>query len=186
MSGTQPTPNQKSISPLNKAFNFFYVASWSILAGTIIELLMLIYNKQTSVYVDVLAIYSFDVIILIVSIFVIELPEKNVNSIKKLGTKMLLFVFATIITQIVLYADVYRHFGVLDSSIPGENKNAKDVGTFLYLSVITWTTVGYGDVVPERGWARFFAASEAISGLLTNYFALAALIAAFRFKFRRL
>ena len=38
------------------------------------------------------------------------------------------------------------------------------VATALYFSAITFTTVGYGDWHPV-GWARFFAAAEALSGI---------------------
>ena len=41
----------------------------------------------------------------------------------------------------------------------------KNLGGALYLSVITWTSVGYGDLVPAP-WARIFAAAESILGYL--------------------
>jgi rhodanese-related sulfurtransferase len=36
----------------------------------------------------------------------------------------------------------------------------------LYFSVVTATTVGYGDVVPVTSWARLLAATEAIGGMV--------------------
>jgi rhodanese-related sulfurtransferase len=36
----------------------------------------------------------------------------------------------------------------------------------LYFSVVTATTVGYGDIVPTAAWARLLAALEAISGMV--------------------
>jgi hypothetical protein len=36
----------------------------------------------------------------------------------------------------------------------------------LYFSAVTITTVGYGDVVPLTGAARFFAAFEATLGII--------------------
>lgn len=42
----------------------------------------------------------------------------------------------------------------------------QDVGSFLYYSFITLTTVGYGDIVPLTGPARSLATLEAIMGQL--------------------
>jgi hypothetical protein len=39
-------------------------------------------------------------------------------------------------------------------------------GTCLYYSVVTFTTLGYGDITPI-GWSRLFAAFEAFTGSFT-------------------
>lgn len=39
------------------------------------------------------------------------------------------------------------------------------IGNSLYYSAITFTTTGYGDVIPESGWAKLFAGIEAVTGL---------------------
>jgi hypothetical protein len=59
---------------------------------------------------------------------------------------------------IVIFALVFQRFGL--------NSNGADVSApedFLYFSIITWTTVGYGDITPSAQ-ARMFAATEALSG----------------------
>jgi hypothetical protein len=48
----------------------------------------------------------------------------------------------------------------LDEVQPAHTRMA----TALYFSAITFTTVGYGDW-HTVGWARFFAAAEALSGI---------------------
>ena len=45
----------------------------------------------------------------------------------------------------------------------------------LYFSIITWTTTGYGDLVPF-GTSRWFACSEALLGTLFNGIVLASVI----------
>jgi hypothetical protein len=65
------------------------------------------------------------------------------------------------LSSIVVYAIDYRFLGIKptitqDPVSPWDN---------LYFSIITWTTVGYGDFVPTPT-ARLFAASEALLGYL--------------------
>jgi hypothetical protein len=75
-----------------------------------------------------------------------------------LGASITLFA----VFSILQYAAVYRELGLLDA---GVTKN--DHWTCIYFSVVTWTTLGYGDVVPTQG-ARMVAASEALVGSLTH------------------
>ena len=58
---------------------------------------------------------------------------------------------------------------------------APTFGTMLYYSIVTFTTLGFGDVTPLTGWMRFFVTIEVILG----YFMLGALISIFANKFAR-
>jgi Ion channel len=69
---------------------------------------------------------------------------------------------------VVSNAAMFRLFGLKNAS----GANVTDGLDCLYFSVVTITTVGYGDLVPAPGPARFFAACEA----LTGYFVLALLV----------
>lgn len=48
-------------------------------------------------------------------------------------------------------------------------------GTFLYYSIITFTTVGYGEITPLSTGARILASSEAILGMTINVLFIAIL-----------
>lgn len=80
---------------------------------------------------------------------------------------------ASCISVIVLIdAYEYRGWGLLDLT----SRNpvvVHDSITALYFSLITWTTVGYGDVVPHLPAERLFAAVESMIG----YIAMALFIA---------
>jgi hypothetical protein len=69
------------------------------------------------------------------------------------------------------YAMIYRCLGVIDGDRP-----SNDPITCLYFSLVTWTTLGYGDVKPTTV-ARMFAASEAILGhlVMTTFVVLLAI-----------
>lgn len=75
-------------------------------------------------------------------------------------------IFAVLTVEVWLWAAA---FVVLDV-VP-------DLQTALYLSTITFSTVGYGDVVPAHEW-RQFAALEGVDGFLLIGWSTAYLIAA--------
>lgn len=65
---------------------------------------------------------------------------------------------AFLIGLILFFADIYRDCGLLSNNVPVTNP-----ASFIYFSVITWTTTGYGDVLPSVA-SRPFAAVEAMYG----------------------
>jgi hypothetical protein len=71
------------------------------------------------------------------------------------------------VNALLSYAVLYRAFGLVDGEVP-----TSDPVTCLYFSIVTWTTLGYGDVRPSHS-DRLLAASEAITG----YIVMVALIA---------
>ncbi|BCG75209.1 hypothetical protein MesoLj113a_63670 [Mesorhizobium sp. 113-1-2] len=74
--------------------------------------------------------------------------------------------FAVMTAEVWLWAGIYRLLGILS-----------DFETALYFSTITFSTVGYGDVVPAHDW-RVLAALEGINGFLLIGWSTAYLIAA--------
>lgn len=80
------------------------------------------------------------------------------------------FVGSYIAGAILYFAFFYRQFGMVDTS---DNKTVvHDVGSSLYFSVVTWTTLGYGDLKPTLS-SRPIAAAEALFGYITMVLAIA-------------
>ena len=75
-----------------------------------------------------------------------------------------LFVVMTI--EVWLWAGLYRVLGILP-----------DFDTALYFSTTTFSTIGYGDVVPAHDW-RILAALEGVNGFLLIGWSTAYLVAA--------
>lgn len=73
---------------------------------------------------------------------------------------VLYFYAGLMVLCILVYKDIYLELGVIDSS---DGKNVHDMNDLLYFSIVTWTTLGYGDFRPSPD-ARLFAASQAILG----------------------
>jgi hypothetical protein len=75
--------------------------------------------------------------------------------------------FATAFLNIYVFAAFFRMFGLMHGDVIVKD----DWPTALYFSLITWTTVGYGDFVPTDG-TRLLAGLEALVG----YFYMALLV----------
>ena len=70
-----------------------------------------------------------------------------------------LWLAAGFASLIFTFARVYVLTGILDS----ERVASHECGPCIYLSIVTWTTLGYGDYVPSVA-ARPYAAMEALAG----------------------
>ncbi|HEY7750640.1 MAG TPA: ion channel [Aestuariivirgaceae bacterium] len=74
--------------------------------------------------------------------------------------------FAILTVEVWLWALCYMILGAFT-----------DFSTALYFSTVTFSTLGFGDVVPTESW-RLFAALEAVNGFLLIGWSTAYLIAA--------
>lgn len=86
------------------------------------------------------------------------------------------FMLVFLILLIMQYAYIYRIYGLRDT-VAG--KIVHESGTSLYFSIVTWTTLGYGAVLPTEGAARALAACEALNG----YFSMGVLIGSLVMQF---
>jgi hypothetical protein len=94
-----------------------------------------------------------------------------------------LAMFMTVTSSIAFSACEYAYFGLRDTSIqldPAHDGVVHDAVKSLYFSVVTWTTLGYGDFVPANGITRFFAAWEALTGYVVMAVLISALVSTFR------
>ena len=83
-----------------------------------------------------------------------------------------LWIMVVLTTSVWSWAVLYMVLGLFDSLEPA-----------LYFSVVSFTTVGYGDVVLEPGW-RLLAGMTATHGLLTFGLFTAFLVEVFNFPSR--
>jgi hypothetical protein len=92
-----------------------------------------------------------------------------------------LVMVALLCNWIMTYAVIYRYVGLIDENGAGN----KDGLTCLYFSIVTWTTLGYGDVRPSVA-ARMIAASEALIGYLWMAMFIGVMAAWFRQMFTKM
>lgn len=74
----------------------------------------------------------------------------------------LLFMTGNLALLLIAFAFVYQQFGLIDNTGP-EQAVTHRLDTCLYYSVVTFTTLGYGDFYP-RGIGRAMAGLEAFIG----------------------
>jgi hypothetical protein len=70
----------------------------------------------------------------------------------------------SIVEAIILYSNACQTFGIMETYGPKVTSNTPS--DCLYFSVVTWTTLGYGDFVPTPE-LRSFAAEEALTGYVS-------------------
>ncbi len=92
-----------------------------------------------------------------------------VNHIRKIfrGEKFWLhglWVIGELLLFLVGFASLHQHLGIIDNTRPG-SPIVHDFWLSAYFSVITFTTVGYGDMYPT-GLGRALAALQGFSGYL--------------------
>ncbi len=84
---------------------------------------------------------------------------------------LVIFELMAVAILILAYAQVYRDYGLIDTD---SNNPDHSPATALYFSLVTWTTVGFGDFKPVAA-IRLVAASEGFVG----YVGMAIFIVAF-------
>jgi hypothetical protein len=101
--------------------------------------------------------------LLIISLFLIGLAIRLLKKTPSVGMAAVGLYLISIgaALMIVAFAESYSHYG-LTLTVGKADLTPSD---YLYFSIITWTTVGYGDLVPTPA-SRPFAAAEALFGYL--------------------
>lgn len=89
------------------------------------------------------------------------------------------FIFISVFPLLIMsYGIIYESLGLNENNVFVEHPHRL---TALYFSIVTWTTLGYGDVTPA-GFGRVVVSIE----VLTGYILSALLIAAVVTEFQRL
>jgi hypothetical protein len=95
--------------------------------------------------------------------------------------------YASVSLYLLLGTFYYAIFNLIETVYPGSYVEVRSQSTggippssLLYLSLVTLTTLGYGDIVPVSPPARIFAALEAATGVLYIAITVARLVAAYQ------
>ncbi|NJJ41166.1 ion channel [Paenibacillus apii] len=107
-----------------------------------------------------------------------EIKESNRREVKIRSTlaRISIATMTCILFFTIVYTSIYKLFG--QSSFRGEgigNDLITQLVSFLYFSVATFTTVGYGDIAPIDNTSRLVVIMEIGFSFITVYYALAML-----------
>ena len=98
---------------------------------------------------------------------------------KQIGTRSKLavsiYVVANIASVICLFGNLYRWIGFKDTVLTQSETLPLPLRDAIYFSTVTWTTLGYGDIVPI-GDTRLIAGFEALAGYVTMSLLIVVLI----------
>jgi voltage-gated potassium channel Kch len=86
---------------------------------------------------------------------------------------VVVYTLVNIASLICLFGKIYLWLGIKDTVEAATGFPLLDA---IYFSAVTWTTLGYGDIVPSPA-ARPVAAIEALAGYVVMSLMIAALIA---------
>jgi hypothetical protein len=98
--------------------------------------------------------------------------------IKRMGTALGGFVLGYFLL-VMMFSCIYAALWKIDnSSFQGQISSEPHLADFAYFSVVTASTLGYGDVVPVRPTVRLFAGFEVLLGLGWTIVGFAAMVSA--------
>ena len=146
----------------SKKQNEFYSTTFRWLILTII-----FFNMASIHFYDEVRDGSFYAIYMVIIFYTINLFFltdfksfiESSHSINEIYKKFKILVSYGIF-NILLFANVYYYYGI-------EGKNGlvdREVITSIYFSIVTWTTLGYGDYSPPTPSLQLIAAIEALMG----------------------
>ncbi len=82
------------------------------------------------------------------------------------------------VVLLLMFALLIQAFGFIYAMIGLKDGDAitHSTATGLYFSIVTWTTLGYGDIPPPPGLGRAVAATEALFGYLLSALLIALIV----------
>jgi len=157
-----PPPNQPPVDPSTRTFAFFYLPS-----SVSLVIVAVLWTAELGPPGEGIPWRHLGIGFLATGITILGLLAKLHGDLTSRDSW--LFVAINGVALIVTFALLFDSAGIVPS---GETTSVDDRRDLIYFSVVTFTTLGYGDFTPQPP-ARLLAALEAIGG----YFYLGIVIA---------
>ena len=156
----------------------FEITALVITSGKIAGLCngVVIHNRHVPYFVIIGSVCTALLVIAFV-VFLVSFTRSKGEETRQLSL-IISFPIITLSTFIIIFAELYKWAGI---KYTGSEQLTITNFEYVYFSMITMTTVGYGDFVPGDQFGRAIAAFEALSG----YVVLAALVTALSYIGRR-
>lgn len=151
---------------------------WAFVAALLVGVAGVAVNglRPAGVHVPRLAVAAVDLVFFaMVPVVVLRAAVR----IRPIGPSAILAAIYCYLLLAVVFAYL---FAFVAAATPGAFSDSGDheLGAYLYLSLVTLTTLGYGDLTPVHPFARNLAAFEALVGQLYLAITVARLVALYR------
>ena len=145
---------------------------WYYYHGDALKLLASFVLLCGSIALSYFGSHSFAIISLVVSTFIFLYSLLKIP--KVIGMfKGIIFYLIVMFVFIWCFSNIYAEHGIVNG-----NDVSKDFESVLYFSIVTWTTLGYGDFQPTES-VRLWASLEAFIGYVFTGILVGLIIAAF-------
>jgi|GEM_PF-6507721 len=105
-----------------------------------------------------------------VAVFIVSIPAAG-TTLRPIAAGLALLIAHVLLAYAAIYLMLYQVYG--SRAFTGETLTAAD---FLYYSITTFTTTGYGDITSIHALSNAAAASEMLVGFLTSTVLMAVMV----------
>ena len=146
-----------------------FIVTWAVLLPTFGSFYYVLYAASPKAYTGDLNPLSMLILCAVAYLTATSIRDlRTLNRFIRRDNRWVFFhqtmlLIYNVVTLLVCYAIMYKIFGIRDSA---SHEIVQDPDICLYFSMITLTTVGYGDFVPATQVARVLAALQAFSGFI--------------------
>jgi hypothetical protein len=152
---------------------------WWIIAGTLVLTIVAVLGKVLGSSRVAAAVIGLCTFVLISALIVAIISA--VLEIGEIDTSAVLGVLCVYLLLALFFAAIYQVLGAVSPThFLNGTSQPPSASDLLYFSVITMTTVGYGDITPAAEVARAVAVLEALTGQLYLVSVVAAVVAGWR------
>lgn len=142
-----------------------YVVAFALVVVSV--LLIAFAEDRAALYLSLLLV----IIILVQFCIFLFAMAREIGQRNRLAVSIFILVNVSLI--ICLFGNIYRWSGLKDTAT--NSAPTRPLLDAIYFSVVTWTTLGYGDIIPSLE-SRPIAAMEALAGYLVMSLLIAVLL----------
>lgn len=137
------------------------ILSWSELKNSLVLIIAICFSYAFTLLSDCEPIGVWGIVLAIITLLMPTVYYiKTFKDGEQLGEKFT-FYFLNLLIMIGYFAVLYKSFGI---QMP--HGQEADLFDALYFSVVTWTTLGYGDILPSSFYTKVFVIVEVILGYI--------------------
>lgn len=149
----------------DKNFRTDFIISYFLITSYLTTLIIFPNEFRELVYILLIGVI-LSYILNMRMIFKIMLNPKNIKSMKEENISFSRIIVAAIIILIMIIIDLFLLVVIFDTIDPSSFSNINGLFSMFYYTIITFSTIGYGDIVPLTIAARTIAIIISITSII--------------------